>query len=91
MRVAGSYKGPGNTGLKTLNNGGYIGLTFAKGTFGLQEGCSDDEGFNVSHKCNGDWIQARGLEDTSTAGCAVLFAKSRLAWWSHGNFLGSAT
>jgi hypothetical protein len=28
-------------------------LTFAKGTFGLEEGCSDDEGFNVSHKCRG--------------------------------------
>ena len=30
-----------------------MGLTFAEGTFGLEEGCSDDEGFNVSHKCRG--------------------------------------
>ena len=53
MRVAGSYKGPGNMGLKTLNNWGYIGLTLAKGTFGLEEGYSDDEGFNVRHSAGG--------------------------------------
>jgi len=35
-------------------------------------------------------MKVRGLEGTSTAGCAVISAKSRLAWWSHA-FLSSAT
>jgi len=91
MRVAGSYKGPRNMGLRTRLWEIYGTLTFSKGAFGLKEGCSDNEGFNVSHEMQGDWMKARGLEESSTGGCAVLSAKSRLAWWSHGDFLSSAT
>ena len=69
MPVAGSYKGPGNVGLKTLDYEEiYCTPTFAKGTFGLEEGCSDNESFNFSHVVQGDWTKLGRTGRTSTAG-----------------------
>lgn len=60
MPVAGSYKGPGKVGLKTQRLWYTYGtLTFAEGTFGLEEGCSDSESFNVSHNVQRDWTKVR--------------------------------
>lgn len=52
----------------------YITLTFAQGTFGLEQRRSNDEGFNVSHKCRGIRQKPGGPGGNFCRRCAVLSA-----------------
>ena len=79
MPVAESYKGPGSLVEESLWEPSGT-LTFTKGTFGPEEGCSDNESFNVSHEVQGDWTEPGG---NFYRRCPVLSA--RHVWWSHGD------
>lgn len=52
----------------------YVTLTFAKGTLGLEQGRSNDESFNVSHKCRGIRQKPGGPGGNFCRRCPVLSA-----------------